>query len=470
MRALALMLAALLSTAACSAIVSGEPGPLRCEVGGPNPCPEPLVCNASGFCVPSGCDPRASDVCNGIDDDCDDRIDEGGMRPPCESGSCVGGVCREECRQEVCNGRDDDCDDIADEGLDTDRDADSAIACRDGMIYDCDDGNGSVFPGAPERCNFADDNCDGNATERDACASPEMCLVAEGDVLPTCTERNCVAFPSICGPGTVCDASGRCVPGMTGCVVGTRCDAQSYCDATGNCVPLRLLGDPCSRDIECESGLCFRAEALGLPAVAGAAGRCGAACCTDADCGGFECYAPGTGARSCLPLAAIPGGDPPQACVSDRDCAGLACRVLGGSDRPVLACGSPGEGRFLCNEASDCRSYACLPSGVPLIPGGCLSPCASSADCSDAFGESGCHYFVAGGARLPFCDFADGDRRTGSPCSSNADCEDNLCFGAEPQCAGTCCSDAQCPPTHRCRPVNYGGWQMRCLPADVSPG
>lgn len=84
---------------------------------------------------------------------------------------------------EVCDGLDDNCDGIADEGLamvlyfpDVDGDgfgnpdADPSMACvrpsgyaQDGS--DCDDGNPAVNPLATEVCNLADDNCDGTVDE-----------------------------------------------------------------------------------------------------------------------------------------------------------------------------------------------------------------------------------------------------------------------------------------------------------------
>lgn len=81
---------------------------------------------------------------------------------------------------ERCNARDDDCDNLVDEGLsvqtwfrDVDGDGfgEDCVACRfdactQPMGYsaragDCDPANAAVFPGAPERCNHLDDNCNG---------------------------------------------------------------------------------------------------------------------------------------------------------------------------------------------------------------------------------------------------------------------------------------------------------------------
>ncbi len=60
---------------------------------------------------------------------------------------------------ERCNGFDDNCDTLVDEGFD--RDGDGFTTCNG----DCNDGNPLVHPGVPEICNSADDNCDGVVDE-----------------------------------------------------------------------------------------------------------------------------------------------------------------------------------------------------------------------------------------------------------------------------------------------------------------
>jgi hypothetical protein len=147
--------------------------------------------------------PGATEVFNGIDDDCDGSADEdantyyedsdsdgygnsakpiGAYEPPpgyvVNSDDCddTDAAVNPNAR-EVCNGIDDDCDGLTDEGLlityyedfDGDGYGDSEAttgACEPPQGYvadstDCDDRNEKVHPGAIEIKNGIDDNCDG---------------------------------------------------------------------------------------------------------------------------------------------------------------------------------------------------------------------------------------------------------------------------------------------------------------------
>jgi hypothetical protein len=114
------------------------------------------------------------DECNGVDDDCNpdtpDGADEDWFGAPCDGADtdlcpeggldCVGGVrsCTDDTDDttEVCNGLDDDCDPHTDENDDNDGDGFSACS------GDCHDADPSIHPGAEEDCdNGIDDNCDG---------------------------------------------------------------------------------------------------------------------------------------------------------------------------------------------------------------------------------------------------------------------------------------------------------------------
>jgi alpha-tubulin suppressor-like RCC1 family protein len=152
--------------------------------------------------------PGATELCNGVDDNCDGNTDEGLTNTYYRDadGDSYGSaaVTIQACTApagyvnnstdcddasasvhpdatELCNGVDDDCDGATDEGVTTtyyrDADGDSygnaavtTQACTVPAGYvtdntDCNDASSSVHPGATEVCNGVDDNCDGNTDE-----------------------------------------------------------------------------------------------------------------------------------------------------------------------------------------------------------------------------------------------------------------------------------------------------------------
>ncbi|MEO5946210.1 MAG: MopE-related protein, partial [Chitinophagaceae bacterium] len=161
-------------------------------------------CNDANAAV----NPGATEVCNGVDDNCNGMIDEGlqttyyrdvdgdgygnavvtiqactlpagyvSNSTDCNDANAAvnpGGT-------EVCNGVDDNCNGMIDEGLQTtyyrDMDGDSygnaaattqACTVPSGYVSnntDCNDANSAVNPGATEVCNGVDDNCNGMIDE-----------------------------------------------------------------------------------------------------------------------------------------------------------------------------------------------------------------------------------------------------------------------------------------------------------------
>ncbi len=112
--------------------------------------------------------PGATEICNGIDDDCEGGVDEGFDVDGDDFTVCgqdgEAGTADDDCDDgdedvnpnatEVCDGEDNNCDGVADEGFDGD--SDGFTSCGG----DCDDTSSNVNPNGLEECNGIDENCD----------------------------------------------------------------------------------------------------------------------------------------------------------------------------------------------------------------------------------------------------------------------------------------------------------------------
>ncbi len=488
---LALALAAI-GWAGCTALTAVDPTPIYCEQasGEPDPCPTGTQCIDNVCMAGRAC--QTTDACNGVDDDCDSTIDEGAIATPaCASGACVAGVCRTECVPEVCDGLDNDCDGTEDNGLSIDADGDGYLACEPTMPSreDCDDGNDQIYPMAREQCNGFDDDCNGGTAESapGVCAGDETCRTVDGERAPRCLNLgDCLSLITCIAPQVCDEERARCCnPGAADCMPIGDC-RTSGCAGTDRCMEddsgifscgaPRGPGVACRADTDCASDRCYPYGSLALTAPSGTAvGVCGTPCCDMAGCSaqsGTVCWAPGTGARACIPPSLLGGAAPSyELCDAFSDCGADYCaaRSVPTPDGTGAAytCGrAPGSAEIACWADGDCQTGFCYTNF-------CRYPCATDRTCEETLGCFGgspsCVFLPSGRGRLAACACRRGEEN-GRPCGSNADCRDNYCVPGANVCASSCCTDATCAAGQRCSPVPVGGsWGMHCLDAD-GPG
>ena len=140
-------------------------------------------CNDNNAAVNSS----ATEICNGIDDNCTAGIDEGFDQDNdgftvCEGDCDDNSAIRYPGATEICNNQDEDCDTIIDEGFDQDNDG--YTVCEG----DCNDNNNAVYPGATEVCgNSIDDDC---ASGDLACVVPGCTNASACNYNPAATINN----------------------------------------------------------------------------------------------------------------------------------------------------------------------------------------------------------------------------------------------------------------------------------------
>ncbi|MDP2306114.1 MAG: putative metal-binding motif-containing protein, partial [Pseudomonadota bacterium] len=197
--------------------------------------------------------PAAAEYCNGINDDCDGSTDESAVdartfywdadgdlygNSALRRAACTAPTgyvsdstdCNDSAPSihpgatEVCNGLDDDCDTSIDEGATdatlfyADADADTygdaattAASCSAPSGYtsdatDCDDRSATVHPGAEERCNGIDDDCDA-LVDDNAEDSTTWYEDVDGDAFgdAASTVEDCAPPTGYTGDATDCD-------------------------------------------------------------------------------------------------------------------------------------------------------------------------------------------------------------------------------------------------------------------------
>jgi len=326
--------------ASCTAMLDGRFCALPCAADGT--CPSGYVCETEreddetvALCIPE----------LGVCASCWDRdADNHGIGLDCLGDDCNDRVATiYEGAAELCNGVDDDCDDAVDEGFRFDRDPDHCGGCGqacadENTVSACEDGTCVVvecLPGFTDCNGRADDGCERPDAELNACGGCDDTPDAEGGACGTCDSGS-----------WICDGLGSLV-----CVGDAGDDALNAC---GGCGGLEGdVGEPCGA---CGSGTlgCAGGDALTCVGAGGdeLLNACGG-CDTLGNTPGETCGTCGSGAWTCSE-----DGER-VSCVGDRgegarnSCGG--CDVLAGVvDEP---CGPCLDGRWAC---ADINAITCI--------------------------------------------------------------------------------------------------------------
>ncbi|WP_242094542.1 BspA family leucine-rich repeat surface protein [Aestuariivivens sediminicola] len=234
--------------------------------------------------------PGATEVCDGVDNDCNGQIDESGgtvwyVDADADGYGDVNDTGVTSCTQptgtvdnngdcddtnalvypgapEICNGIDDDCDGLIDDDdpdisgqstwyLDSDADgfgdpASSMLSCNQPTGYvadntDCDDSNAAIHPGAEELCNGIDDDCDGLIDDADPDIVDQSLWYLDSDADgfgdPANSVLACDPPTGYVADNTDCDDTNASVfPGATEVCDGVDNDCNGQVDESGGTV------------------------------------------------------------------------------------------------------------------------------------------------------------------------------------------------------------------------------------------
>jgi len=386
-----------------------------------------LVCSPAGdglVCTARPGDPRP-EACNGSDDDCDGQVDEGTLN------RC--GACGVE-PAEVCNGQDDDCDGDTDEGVRNvcgECGPDPVERC-DGVDRDCD---GRVDEGTfnacgecgaepPEVCDCLDNDCDHQIDEHsDQCPRCDCEPVAE-----TCNEADDDCDRRI--DEGVRNACGRC-----GEVPPEVCNGlDDDCDGVPDETPSDV-GDDCGVDDGvCSPGVlrCVDGRVVCEGETAPSAEVCDE---LDNDCDGITDEGTHNACAYCGPTRIETCDNVDNDCNGDVDEGDALCR---------------GEAACANGECADpCQMNECF-GGRVCVDGHCVTPC-RNADCPTGW--------VCQDGRCS-------DPCVGIPCPTDTYCSLGRCLPADcygpdgcpegqlcrdRRCVPDACLDAGCGPDQGCR-------------------
>ncbi len=449
----------------CSNLAIDSALSTSCEVSNDiGTCEGIRLCEETGLSACSALD-ATTEVCNGVDDDCNGFIDDG----TCDDGNA--------CTVDTCNGADGCVHEPLDEGECLDGDSCTiGDHCEAGVCVgtpiDCDDGD----PCTKDSCNglggCAFEPIAALCDDGDACTLGDFCQdgVCTGNVTLSCDDGNpctddscgdagCVNAPNelACDDGSVCTQSDVCSDGaclgsdLLACddakpCTNDACDPVFGCQVSPNTNPCSD-DDVCTVGDTCQEGACVVGEVSlgcddGNPCTDDACDSQSGCVFTPNDVAcddGNDC----TVMDACIEGACVGTGD--TSCDDGDPCTQDSCAVNGGCQyTDVVGLCSDGDA---CTFGDTCVNGACTP-GPEL---GCNDGNPCSTDQCDP--NQGCVFT-----------FNNDDCDDGNVCTAGDACLDGQCAGflpaacddGNPCTMDTCDSDSGCVHTPMDAPCNDG--------------
>jgi hypothetical protein len=202
----------------------GNPGNSGCSNGAQTDCNDANI----------NIHPGATEICNGLDDDCDGQSDEGGV--------CL----------TLTYYSDDDSDSYIDSSPDGTCSTYNCIPTGSSSTpgNDCNDTNPAINPGATETCDGVDNDCDGQSDEGGVCLTLTYYSDDDSDGYidsspdGTCSTYNCIPTGSSSTPGNDCNDTNPAIkPGATETCDGVDNDCDGSTDEGGVCLTLTYYSD-----------------------------------------------------------------------------------------------------------------------------------------------------------------------------------------------------------------------------------
>jgi Notch 1 len=424
------------------------------DPGGGAPCGSSLgVCTPGTFhCIGGtllcqGGNAGGPERCNGLDDNCDGVVDDNPTDVGVSCGAtsvgecalgqtiCVGGSLS--CAGEIgpgverCNGLDDDCDNVVDDNpVDAGQPCGSSIgACRPG-VFVCTMGGlvctGGTGPTA-ETCNGIDDDCNGIVDDS---------VPGEGVACGT-------------GTGPCGGAMTRCIAGSMQCVGGTSGGTEVCNGVDDDCDGIIDNGDLCNGGV-CDHGQCASPCLPGeFPCPSGK--RCNMNNnCVDDPCYGITCANDAQGnLQSCR------NGACEAACLTVDCPSGLVCRgrdgacVLDTCDY-LPKCSAAEICVDSTCQANPCKDVTCPGDGF-CRGGTCVASCqgvrcGATQECRDgACVATGCAVDCGDGVCNPELGACQNNRCSGVLCPQSKACEP-----LTGRCIADACQGVTCPSGQTC--------------------